>query len=130
VRLLVVVEEIGDGGVKGTGRLIVGTHGEGEDGVVEPALDGVVGLRPHRIRGACWYVWIKVGKKSELPYHGPEEGAPTGEIRAGEFQGDRHMGFDVDGGERVEDDWSNVGGELAGGESAAGCRGNRGNGGR
>jgi hypothetical protein len=55
-RLLVVIEEIGDGGVKGTCRLIVGTHGEGEDGVVEPALDGVVGLRPHRIRGACWYV--------------------------------------------------------------------------
>jgi hypothetical protein len=88
-RLLVVVEEIEDGGVKGTSRLIIGTHGEGEDGVfdrvVEPALDGVVGLRPHQIRGTCRDVWIKVGKKSELPHHGPKEGAPAGEIRAGEF---------------------------------------------
>jgi hypothetical protein len=133
-RLLVVVEELEDGGVKGTCRLIIGTHGEGEDGVldevVEPALDGVVGLRPHQIRGECWYIWIKVGKKSKLPYHGLEEGAPMGEIQAGEFQGDRHVGFDVDGGEQVEDGWSNVGGELAGGESAARCRGNHGNGGR
>jgi hypothetical protein len=88
-RLLIVVEEIEDGGVKGTSRLIIGTHGEGEDGVfdrvVEPALDGVVGLRPHQIRGTCRDVWIKVGKKSELPHHGPKEGAPAGEIRAGEF---------------------------------------------
>jgi hypothetical protein len=124
-RLLVVVEEIEDGCVKGTSRLIIGTHGEGEDGVfdivVESALDGVVGLRPHQIRGTCRDVWIKVGKKSKLPHHGPEEGAPAGEIRAGEFQGDRHVGFDVDGGKRVEDDWSNVGGERARRESVAGC---------
>jgi hypothetical protein len=42
------------------------------------------------------------GEKVKLPDHGLEEGAPAGEIRSIELEGDGDMGLDVDGAERAD----------------------------
>jgi hypothetical protein len=89
-RLPVVVEEVRDHGVEGIGGLTVIVHGEGEDGVIDRggklALDGVVGLCPHRIGGTRRNRRVKEGKESKLPDHGLEESAPTGEVRPIQFK--------------------------------------------
>jgi hypothetical protein len=91
--LLVVVEEVGDHDVDGTGSLIVIIHGEGVDRVIDrglgPPFDGVVGLFPHRISGTHRDNRVEEGEDSKLPDHGLEEGATAGEVRPIELNGDR-----------------------------------------
>jgi hypothetical protein len=71
MRLLVVVEEIGDGGVEGAGGLIIVGHGKGEDRVVDrcvkPALDGVVGLCHTGSLGHTRTVESRKGRSPNIP---------------------------------------------------------------
>jgi hypothetical protein len=91
--LLVVVEEVGDHDVDGTGGLIVIIHGEGVDRVIDrglgPPFDGVVGLFPHGIGGTRKDSRVEEGEDSKLPDHGLEEGATAGEVWPIELNGDR-----------------------------------------
>ena len=111
-RSFVRLEVVGDGDPK-VPCCLVGGHGEVEDvlgdGAIEPAADGTVGLVPcisARIRGRGA---VDVAKEAELAAHGLEEAAPLGVIGGAEFQLDRDVRLDGDGGVRSHGDRRRLG---------------------
>jgi hypothetical protein len=61
-------------------------HGEVEDGVVNgvvhPAADASVGLRPRRVSRARCHCAVNVAEQSVLAAERGEEGVPLGEVGA------------------------------------------------
>jgi hypothetical protein len=112
-RLLVCLEQPLNGDVQ-RARVLIGLHGEVEDGVfggvVHPASNTIIRLRPQGVVGTRSHRAIDVALQTVLPAQSGEEGLPLGEVGARQAQLDRDVLLDVDGG---------VGGEEAGGDSIA-----------
>ena len=99
--LLVRLEQGLDGDVQ-RACILIGLHGEVEDGVfngaIHPAANASVGLRPRGISRACGRRAVDVTEQPVLAAEGGEERLPLGVVGALEAEVDRDMLLDVDGG--------------------------------
>ena len=100
VGLLICLEQSLDGDVHGA-SVLIGLHGEVEDGVVDgavhPAADAGVGLGPQRVSRTGGRCAVDVTEQLVLATEGGEEGLPLGVVRSLEAEHDGDVLLDVDG---------------------------------
>jgi hypothetical protein len=115
---LVRLEQGLDGDIECAGVLI-GLHGEVEDGVfdgiVHPAANASVGLRPRGVSRTGVSSAVDVAEQAILATEGGEEGLPLGVVGTLEAEIDRDMLLHVDRGVGGEEHWSDAIAESAAG---------------